>query len=80
MDSTVSILCTQLDFLDLTTIPTERGSKKIYLSYIVCLSVCLAGLCINRWSLEELVKRDPRNFIILLQQILRKTREVWLSM
>ncbi|XP_071029564.1 phosphoinositide 3-kinase regulatory subunit 5-like [Oncorhynchus clarkii lewisi] len=35
-----------------------------------------AGLCINRWSLEELVKRDPRNFIILLQQILRKTREV----
>uniref|UniRef100_A0A673WFE9 Phosphoinositide 3-kinase regulatory subunit 5 n=1 Tax=Salmo trutta TaxID=8032 RepID=A0A673WFE9_SALTR len=35
-----------------------------------------AGLCINRWSLEELVKRDPQNFIILLQQILRKTREV----
>uniref|UniRef100_A0A673Y8H6 Phosphoinositide 3-kinase regulatory subunit 5 n=1 Tax=Salmo trutta TaxID=8032 RepID=A0A673Y8H6_SALTR len=35
-----------------------------------------AGLCINRWSLEELVKRDPRNFIILLQQILRKTWEV----
>lgn len=30
----------------------------------------------NRWSLEELVKRDPDNFIILLQQIIRKTREV----
>uniref|UniRef100_A0AAX7T3K7 Phosphoinositide 3-kinase regulatory subunit 5 n=1 Tax=Astatotilapia calliptera TaxID=8154 RepID=A0AAX7T3K7_ASTCA len=35
-----------------------------------------AGLCINRWSLEELVKRDPHNFLILLQQILRKTKEV----
>lgn len=35
-----------------------------------------AGLCINRWSLEELVKRDPHNFLILLQQILRKTEEV----
>uniref|UniRef100_A0A8C5A1K5 Phosphoinositide 3-kinase regulatory subunit 5 n=1 Tax=Gadus morhua TaxID=8049 RepID=A0A8C5A1K5_GADMO len=30
----------------------------------------------NRWSLEELVKRDPENFLILLQQIIRKTREV----
>uniref|UniRef100_A0A8C7FXV3 Phosphoinositide 3-kinase regulatory subunit 5 n=1 Tax=Oncorhynchus kisutch TaxID=8019 RepID=A0A8C7FXV3_ONCKI len=49
---------------------------RVYLSYIVCLSVCLAVLCINRCSLEELVKRDPRNFIIKLQQILRKTREV----
>uniref|UniRef100_A0A8K9ULK6 Phosphoinositide 3-kinase regulatory subunit 5 n=1 Tax=Oncorhynchus mykiss TaxID=8022 RepID=A0A8K9ULK6_ONCMY len=36
-----------------------------------------AALCINRCSLEELVKRDPRNFIIKLQQILRKTREVF---
>ncbi|CAN9505794.1 unnamed protein product [Ophioblennius macclurei] len=35
-----------------------------------------AGLCINRWCLEELVKRDPHNFLILLQKILRKTREV----
>ncbi|XP_068192769.1 phosphoinositide 3-kinase regulatory subunit 5-like isoform X2 [Antennarius striatus] len=34
------------------------------------------GLCINRWSLEELVKRDPHNFLILLQKILRKTKEV----
>ncbi|XP_035262179.1 phosphoinositide 3-kinase regulatory subunit 5 isoform X3 [Anguilla anguilla] len=33
------------------------------------------GLCMNRWSLEELVKRDPENFLILLQEILRKTRE-----
>lgn len=30
----------------------------------------------NRWSLEEMVKRDPENFLILLQQIIRKTREV----
>ncbi|XP_040012019.1 phosphoinositide 3-kinase regulatory subunit 5-like isoform X2 [Xiphias gladius] len=35
-----------------------------------------AGLCINRWCLEELVKRDPHNFLILLQKILRKTKEV----
>lgn len=44
----------------------------------VCMSmyVCAAGWCMNRWSLEELVKRDPDNFLILLQQILRKAREV----
>ncbi|XP_058509638.1 phosphoinositide 3-kinase regulatory subunit 5-like [Solea solea] len=35
-----------------------------------------AGLCLNRWCLEELVKRDPHNFLILLQKILRKTKEV----
>lgn len=35
-----------------------------------------AGLCINRWCLEELVKRDPHNFLILLQKILGKTKEV----
>ncbi|CAJ1075736.1 phosphoinositide 3-kinase regulatory subunit 5-like isoform X1 [Xyrichtys novacula] len=35
-----------------------------------------AGLCINNWCLEELVKRDPRNFLILLQKILQKTKEV----
>uniref|UniRef100_A0A8C7UV36 Phosphoinositide 3-kinase regulatory subunit 5 n=1 Tax=Oncorhynchus mykiss TaxID=8022 RepID=A0A8C7UV36_ONCMY len=45
------------------------------------LDRCLDGLrpsptSLNRWSLEELVKRDPENFLILLQQILRKTREV----
>ncbi|XP_028300274.1 phosphoinositide 3-kinase regulatory subunit 5 isoform X2 [Gouania willdenowi] len=34
------------------------------------------GQSMNRWSLEELVKRDPENFLILLQQIIRKTREV----
>uniref|UniRef100_A0A674E766 Phosphoinositide 3-kinase regulatory subunit 5 n=1 Tax=Salmo trutta TaxID=8032 RepID=A0A674E766_SALTR len=38
--------------------------------------MCSAGQSMNRWSLEELVKRDPENFLILLQQILRKTREV----
>ncbi|XP_060882876.1 phosphoinositide 3-kinase regulatory subunit 5-like isoform X2 [Labrus mixtus] len=35
-----------------------------------------AGLCINNWCLEELVKREPRNFLILLQKILQKAREV----
>ncbi|XP_070703680.1 phosphoinositide 3-kinase regulatory subunit 5-like isoform X2 [Pempheris klunzingeri] len=35
-----------------------------------------AGLCINRWCLEELVKRDPHNFLILLQKVLRKTKKV----
>nr|XP_020478764.1 phosphoinositide 3-kinase regulatory subunit 5-like isoform X2 [Monopterus albus] len=35
-----------------------------------------AGMCTNRWCLEELVKRDPHNFLILLQKILRKTKEV----
>ncbi|XP_034449800.1 phosphoinositide 3-kinase regulatory subunit 5-like [Hippoglossus hippoglossus] len=35
-----------------------------------------AGLCMNRWCLEELVKRDPHNFLILLQNILGKTKEV----
>ncbi|KAJ8378509.1 hypothetical protein AAFF_G00238920 [Aldrovandia affinis] len=35
-----------------------------------------AGLSMNRWSLEELLKRDPENFLILLQEILRRCREV----
>ncbi|CAB1433430.1 unnamed protein product [Pleuronectes platessa] len=35
-----------------------------------------AGLCMNRWCLEELVKRDPHNFLILLQNIVGKTKEV----
>ncbi|XP_029014362.1 phosphoinositide 3-kinase regulatory subunit 5-like isoform X5 [Betta splendens] len=35
-----------------------------------------AGLCIGRWCLEELVKRDPNHFLILLQKILMKTKEV----
>ncbi|CAL8332178.1 unnamed protein product [Lota lota] len=40
------------------------------------VAACSVGTSINRWSLEELVKRDPENFLILLQQIIRKTREV----
>ncbi|XP_061080167.1 phosphoinositide 3-kinase regulatory subunit 5-like [Conger conger] len=35
-----------------------------------------AGLSMNHWSLEELVRRDPENFLILLKQILRRAREV----
>uniref|UniRef100_A0A8C2X7R7 Phosphoinositide 3-kinase regulatory subunit 5 n=1 Tax=Cyclopterus lumpus TaxID=8103 RepID=A0A8C2X7R7_CYCLU len=42
----------------------------------VALLMCSAGQSMNRWSLEELVKRDPENFLILLKQILRKTKEV----
>lgn len=38
--------------------------------------MCSAGQSMNRWSLEEMVKRDPENFLILLQQIIRKAREV----
>ncbi|XP_073902970.1 phosphoinositide 3-kinase regulatory subunit 5 isoform X2 [Castor canadensis] len=35
-----------------------------------------AGLCLNCWSLQELVSRDPGHFLILLEQILQKTRQV----
>ncbi|XP_077415822.1 phosphoinositide 3-kinase regulatory subunit 5-like isoform X2 [Vanacampus margaritifer] len=35
-----------------------------------------AGLCMNRWCLEELVMRDPHNFPFLLQTILKRTKEV----
>ncbi|KAM9769156.1 phosphoinositide 3-kinase regulatory subunit 5 isoform 1-T3 [Menidia menidia] len=38
--------------------------------------MCSAGQSMNRWSLEELVKRDPDNFLILLQQIIEKTKYV----
>ncbi|KAM7418919.1 hypothetical protein PAMA_016169 [Pampus argenteus] len=38
--------------------------------------MCSAGQSMNRWSLEELVKRDPEHFLILLQQIIKKTKEV----
>ncbi|XP_017336458.1 phosphoinositide 3-kinase regulatory subunit 5 isoform X5 [Ictalurus punctatus] len=34
------------------------------------------GWCMNRWSLEELLKRDPENFLILLQQIVKRARQV----
>lgn len=37
--------------------------------------MCSAGQSMNRWSLEEMVKRDPENFLILLRQIIRKTKE-----
>lgn len=30
----------------------------------------------NRWSLEELLKRDPENFLILLQQLVKRARQV----
>ncbi|XP_069785689.1 phosphoinositide 3-kinase regulatory subunit 5 [Narcine bancroftii] len=35
-----------------------------------------AGLCVNHWSLDELVSRDPHSFVILIEKILLKTKEV----
>ncbi|KAE8577260.1 hypothetical protein XENTR_v10004503 [Xenopus tropicalis] len=34
-----------------------------------------AGLCLNYWSLEELVNRDATNYIILAEKTLERTRE-----
>lgn len=44
--------------------------------HVLTVLMCAAGQSMNRWSLEEMVKRDPDNFLILLQQITRKAREV----
>lgn len=41
-----------------------------------CHSVPTAGLCLNCWSLQELVSRDAGNYLILLEKILGKTKEV----
>ncbi|XP_032933003.1 phosphoinositide 3-kinase regulatory subunit 5 isoform X2 [Catharus ustulatus] len=35
-----------------------------------------AGLCLNCWSLQELVSRDASNYLILVEKILGKTKEV----
>ncbi|CAN8194315.1 unnamed protein product [Coccothraustes coccothraustes] len=35
-----------------------------------------AGLCLNCWSLQELVSRDAGNYLILVEKILGKTQEV----
>ncbi|XP_050837479.1 phosphoinositide 3-kinase regulatory subunit 5 isoform X2 [Serinus canaria] len=35
-----------------------------------------AGLCLNCWSLQELVSRDAGNYLILVEKILGKTEEV----
>ncbi|XP_058022160.1 phosphoinositide 3-kinase regulatory subunit 5 isoform X1 [Ahaetulla prasina] len=39
-------------------------------------STWTAGLCLNCWTLQELVSRDAGNYLILLEKILRKTQEV----
>ncbi|KAJ7412976.1 Phosphoinositide 3-kinase regulatory subunit 5 [Willisornis vidua] len=39
-------------------------------------SVVVAGLCLNCWSLQELVSRDAGNYLILVEKILGKTKEV----
>uniref|UniRef100_A0A8C1X769 Phosphoinositide 3-kinase regulatory subunit 5 n=1 Tax=Cyprinus carpio TaxID=7962 RepID=A0A8C1X769_CYPCA len=61
-----------------TNMNTNSIDTRIWHVFHACIfmHVCAAGWCMNRWSLEELVKRDPENFLILLQQILRKAREV----
>uniref|UniRef100_A0A8B9QKR5 Phosphoinositide 3-kinase regulatory subunit 5 n=1 Tax=Apteryx owenii TaxID=8824 RepID=A0A8B9QKR5_APTOW len=35
-----------------------------------------AGLCLNCWSLQELVSRDAGNYLILMEKILSKAKEV----
>ncbi|XP_069510683.1 phosphoinositide 3-kinase regulatory subunit 5 [Ambystoma mexicanum] len=35
-----------------------------------------AGLCLNCWSLEELVSRDAGNYLILVEKILQRTQQV----
>ncbi|XP_030361764.1 phosphoinositide 3-kinase regulatory subunit 5 isoform X2 [Strigops habroptila] len=35
-----------------------------------------AGLCLNCWSLQELVSRDASNYVILVEKILGKAKEV----
>ncbi|NXJ98641.1 PIRK5 kinase, partial [Corythaixoides concolor] len=35
-----------------------------------------AGLCLNCWSLQELVNRDAGNYLILVEKILGKAKEV----
>ncbi|KFQ85119.1 Phosphoinositide 3-kinase regulatory subunit 5, partial [Phoenicopterus ruber ruber] len=35
-----------------------------------------AGLCLNCWSLQELVSRDAGNYLILVEKILSKAEEV----
>ncbi|XP_077183619.1 phosphoinositide 3-kinase regulatory subunit 5 [Paroedura picta] len=42
----------------------------------ISASTWTAGLCLNCWSLQELVSRDAGNYLILLEKILQKTEEV----
>uniref|UniRef100_A0AAR2IZ63 Phosphoinositide 3-kinase regulatory subunit 5 n=1 Tax=Pygocentrus nattereri TaxID=42514 RepID=A0AAR2IZ63_PYGNA len=51
---------------------TECTFRTLMYVYIYFLT---AGWCMNRWSLEELLRRDPENFLILLQQILTRVQE-----
>lgn len=60
----------------LEVIRVKPKSRNELCSLRASVSLRAAGLCINNWCLEELVKRDPRNFLILLQKVLQKTKEV----
>ncbi|XP_060109188.1 phosphoinositide 3-kinase regulatory subunit 5-like [Heteronotia binoei] len=42
----------------------------------ISASTWTAGLCLNCWSLQELVSRDAGNYLILLEKILQKAEEV----
>lgn len=43
---------------------------------MAALSSPAAGLCLNCWSLQELVSRDAGNYLILVEKILGKAKEV----
>ncbi|XP_042303176.1 phosphoinositide 3-kinase regulatory subunit 5 [Sceloporus undulatus] len=54
----------------------ERCLHGLTKSGIISASTWTAGLCLNCWSLQELVSRDAGNYLILLEKILQKTQEV----
>nr|XP_060620467.1 phosphoinositide 3-kinase regulatory subunit 5 isoform X1 [Anolis sagrei ordinatus]XP_060620469.1 phosphoinositide 3-kinase regulatory subunit 5 isoform X1 [Anolis sagrei ordinatus] len=54
----------------------ERCLHGLSKSGTISASTWTAGLCLNCWSLQELVSRDAGNYLILLEKILQKTQEV----
>ncbi|KAH0629583.1 hypothetical protein JD844_011770 [Phrynosoma platyrhinos] len=54
----------------------ERCLHGLTKSGTISASTWTAGLCLNCWSLQELVSRDAGNYLILLEKILQKTQEV----
>lgn len=70
------IAATHILFLVVLSFVSNPVNSCLYPPVFSLVLMCSAGQSMNRWSLEEMVKRDPENFLILLQQIIRKTREV----
>ncbi|KAJ7316139.1 hypothetical protein JRQ81_002301 [Phrynocephalus forsythii] len=54
----------------------ERCLHGLSRSSTLSASTWTAGFCLNYWSLQELVSRDAGNYLILLEKILQKTKEV----